>query len=394
MEEDAENAERLPVPALMLLAATGFVAIMTETVPAGLLDPIARGLAVSPAVAGQLVTAYAAGSVAAAIPLMALTARWRRRTALLLPAFGLFAANGVTAVSHDVTLTMAARLVGGISAGLAWALVASYARLLAPPRLQGRALALAMTGTPVALSIGVPLGTFLGGLVGWRATFGLLAAATLLLCGGIRVRLPDFPGRMDGIGAALAAALRARTLRTVLFVVFGWMLAHNALYTFVAPLAARAGLGLEVDLVLLLFGLAALGGIALAGRVVDRRLRGATIGSLLLFAAVAAVLSVAGHGAAVVLACAACWGLSFGGASTFLNTAAAEAVPEGTDMAVAAVTTVWNTAIAGGGMLGGALLARIGAGALGPAALLCLLPVLLVVLLPAGRRAFAPEARG
>lgn len=63
-----EEAQRLPVFALLALAMTGFICILTETIPAGLLPEISSGLAVSPSLAGQLVTAYAAGSLLAAIP--------------------------------------------------------------------------------------------------------------------------------------------------------------------------------------------------------------------------------------------------------------------------------------------------------------------------------------
>ena len=98
---------------------TGFVAILTETLPAGLLPQISAGLGVSDALAGQLVTAYAAGSLTAAIPLTAATQGWRRRPVLLLAIDGFLAFNTVTAVSSSYALTLAARFLAGVSAGLA-----------------------------------------------------------------------------------------------------------------------------------------------------------------------------------------------------------------------------------------------------------------------------------
>ena len=79
---------RLPMAGLLALAMTGFICIMTETLPAGLLPEIEAGLHVSPALAGQMVTAYALGSLSAAIPLTLATQRWRRRRVLLLAIIG------------------------------------------------------------------------------------------------------------------------------------------------------------------------------------------------------------------------------------------------------------------------------------------------------------------
>ena len=73
-----DDADGLPLGKLLALALAGFITIMTETVPAGLLPQIGQGLGVSEALAGQLVTLFAAGSVLAAIPIIAATRGWNR----------------------------------------------------------------------------------------------------------------------------------------------------------------------------------------------------------------------------------------------------------------------------------------------------------------------------
>ncbi|WP_421036639.1 MFS transporter [Mitsuaria sp. CC2] len=85
--------------ALLALAMTGFICIVTETLPAGLLPQVGAGMGVSQALAGQLVTAYALGSLIAAIPLTILTRRWSRRRVLLLTLVGFLLFNTVTAAS-------------------------------------------------------------------------------------------------------------------------------------------------------------------------------------------------------------------------------------------------------------------------------------------------------
>lgn len=170
----APRSDRLPLAGLLALGTAGFVTIMAEALPAGILPAMSADLGVTEAATGQTVTVYAIGSAVAAVPLTAATIGWPRRRLLLLAISGFAVANTVTAVSHDYVLTMAARFVAGVVAGLLWALLAGYARRMVAPGQRGKAMAIAMAAAPVALSIGVPAGTFLANLVGWRLTFGIM----------------------------------------------------------------------------------------------------------------------------------------------------------------------------------------------------------------------------
>ena len=365
MAPDGHEPEaRLPVLALLALATTGFVTILTETVPAGLLPGIARGLDVSEISAGQLVTSYAMGSLIAAVPLVAVTLGWRRRRVLLLAVGGLLAFNTVTALSGNYLVTLAARLLAGVFAGLGWGVIAGYARRLVVPELQGKALALAMVGTPIALALGVPAGTLLGSLAGWRATFVTLSVLTVVLIVWIRFGVPDAPGQPAAPGSSIWSVFGRPGLPSVMLVIFLWMLGHNALYTYIAPFVSQAGLGRRIDLVLLLFGAAALVGIWATGRLVESRLRVCVLASLAAFALVGVALSGGIRSPPVVLVSIAIWGLTFGGASTLLNTASADAAGDGADIVLAMVTTVWNFAIAAGGIVGGFVLSAEGPHAL------------------------------
>ncbi|MGF7240051.1 putative MFS family arabinose efflux permease [Pseudomonas oryzihabitans] len=377
------DPERLPVAALLALAMTGFICIMTETLPAGLLPEIAQGLQVSPALAGQTVTAYAAGSLTAAIPLTLATARWRRRRVLLATILGFLLFNTLTALSSSYALTLGARFAAGAAAGLAWSLLAGYARRLVVPRLQGRAMAIAMIGTPVALSLGVPLGTWLGGLLGWRLAFACMSALTLGLIVWVLAKVPDYPGQTEGQRLPLREVFATPGIRAILGVVFTWMLAHNLLYTYIAPFVAQAGLGDQVDRVLLTFGVASLAGIWITGRIVDHSLRRAVLVSLAGFAAIALLLGLNRDSALLQYLGVFGWGLTFGGAATLLQTALADTAGSGADAALAMNVVTWNSAIAGGGILGGLLLEGIGPQALSWA----------VVALALGALAIATSAR-
>ena len=362
MAQEQNTTERLPLGALLALAMTGFICIVTETLPAGLLPQISSGLEVSSAWAGQMVTVYALGSLLAAIPLTIATQGWRRRNVLLLTIVGFLLFNSITAWSSDYVVTLIARFFAGASAGLAWSLLAGYARRMVSPNLQGRAMAVAMVGTPIALSLGVPLGTWLGALVGWRTAFGLMSILTLVLIVWVVVKVPDYPGQTASERIGLRQVLATPGVRPVLAVVLTWMLAHNMLYTYIAPFVASAGLGNEVDRVLLVFGLAALAGIWMTGRLVDRHLRNAVLASLATFAAISLLFGFFSQSVAVVYAGIFVWGLSFGGAATLLQTALADAAGEGADVALSMNVVVWNSAIAAGALTGGVLLDQVGVG--------------------------------
>ncbi|MFW9082055.1 MFS transporter [Pseudomonas sp. P2757] len=348
--------ERLPIGALLALAMTGFICIVTETLPAGLLPLISEGLAISPSMAGQMVTAYALGSVLAVIPMTIATRGWRRRNVLLLTIVGFLLFNSITAFSSHYGVTLVARFCAGIAAGLAWSLLAGYARRMVEPHQQGKALALAMVGAPIALSLGVPLGTWLGGLVGWRTTFGIMSALTLVLIAWVLVKVPDYPPQAAHQRMSLRTVLTTPGVRPVLAVVISWMLAHNILYTYIAPFVVPAGLGDQVDLVLLVFGIAALLGIWLTAKLVEPLLRKTVLVSLATFAAVCVMLGFFGRAPEVIYLGVAVWGLSFGGAATLLQTALADAAGDGADVALSLNVVAWNSAIAGSGVMGGVLL--------------------------------------
>ncbi|MFD4942325.1 MFS transporter [Streptomyces sp. NPDC058239] len=383
-DDDAEagRRRRLPMPALLALATAVFITSLTETLPAGLLPAMSADLGVGESAMGQTVTIYAIGTALTAIPLTAATAGWRRKRLLLTAMAGFAVANTVTAVSSDYSLMMVARFVAGVAAGLAWALLAGYARRLAPLHLQGRAIAIAMSGIPVALSLGVPAGTFLGRALDWRVAFLVMTALTVVLLAWITATVPDHPGRRRDGRTPVLRTFRIPGVAQVLFVTLVFVLAHTILYTYIATFLDRLGMGDSTDLVLLVFGAASLVSIWIVGAAISRRLRTLTIASVLLVAAAAAVLAVPAGSPVLVHVAVALWGLGWGGAPTLLQSAASEAAGDEADAAQGAqamLVTLWNAAMAGGGVVGGVLLDIFGSKAFPWSVLVLMLPVAAVV---------------
>ncbi|WP_431924481.1 MFS transporter [Amycolatopsis tucumanensis] len=373
---DVLTPPRLRLRSLLALTTAAFITVLTEALPAGVLPAMSADLRVGESAMGQAVTIYAIGTALAAIPLSAATAGWRRKRLLLAGVAGFAVANTVTAVSGAYVLTMVGRFAAGVAAGVVWALLAGYARRLAPEHLQGKAIAVVMAGIPLALSLGVPAGTFLGEVVGWRVTFGVMSVIAVVLIAWIVAAVPDQPGQRDGGRIPVRRAVAVPGVAPVLVVTLVFVLAHNVLYTYLATFLH----GVRIDVVLLVFGVASVLSIAIVGARIDRQLRALTVAATLLVAVAAVILAVLSGNAVLVYAGAALWGLGWGGVPTLLQTAAGNAGGEAADPAQAALVTLWNAAMAGGGVVGGVLLDAFGPGVFPWTVLVLLVPVLAVVL--------------
>jgi predicted MFS family arabinose efflux permease len=383
----ATPSPRLPLAALLVMALMGFLLIATETMPAGLLLQIARGMGISEGLAGQFVSAYALGTVVAAIPAVALTRGLHRKPVFLVAVLGVLAVNVVTALSADVALSLAARFVAGAFSGLLWGMTAGYARRITPPQLAGRALAIASIGTPVGLAVGTPFGSWLGTTFDWRWSFGTLAVLTLVTAVLAAALVPDAPGQAAASRLSLPRVLRLPGVAVILTVIVSWMLAHNILYAYISAYVRSAHLPLSVDVALVVFGVAALIGIGVTGAVIDRTLRPLVVASIGLFI-VAGGLFLLGSGSLVVtLVGIVLWGLAFGGAAAQLQTAISIASGPNADVANSMLGVAFNLAIFAAGVSGAVVLGTVGGSGL-PVVMVALAVTALAITLTGRRTAF------
>ncbi|GAB3656156.1 MFS transporter [Glycomyces tarimensis] len=387
----ARTAERLPVFGLLALSTAVFITVITEALPAGLLPGMRADLGVSESAMGQAVTVYAIGTALTVIPLSTVTSGWGRKPVLLAAMAGFVAANTVTAVSSDYVLTMGARFVAGMAAGLSWALMVGYARRMAPPGLQGKAIAIVMAGIPLALALGVPVGTFIGGTLGWREAFGVMSALAVAAIVWIVAIVPNFPGQRAEHRVPVLRAVVIPGIPAILAITAAYVVAYNVLYTYIAIYLERFGMGEAIDTVLLVFGIASIAGIWIVGAHIDRRLRALTVWAMAATALAAAGLAVLAENPALVYVAVALWGLGHGGVPTLLQTAAGQAGAKAADTVQALIVTLWNAATAVGGAVGGLLLVWFGPLSLPWSVVVLGVPVLLAVI--AARRHAFPASR-
>jgi DHA1 family inner membrane transport protein len=349
VRETAENRP-LPMALLLLLAAATCAAVTTEMLPVGLLPSISQGLHVSESQVGLLVSGYAAVVAVASIPMAAALQRLPRRPvlAVLLVTYGI--TNAVFAASNSYGLALAARLVAGLAHAAFFGVVVSTAVALVPRARAGRAVAVVMSGPSVALAAGVPAGTALGTVLGWRWIFAGSAVLLLFLAAAVARLLPATPpaaGRQ-----AVLAALRQSRLLLIAAVIALFMIGHFTVYTYISPLLLYAGVTkVGVSAVLLGYGAAGLLGLALAGSVADRHPRGALSLTMGLMAACLAGLWL-GQATAPTVVIVVIWGMTWGAVPTLTQSSALAAVPAAPDAAPAVVNAMTNVGISGGALIG------------------------------------------
>ncbi|PWW20431.1 multidrug resistance protein [Cytobacillus oceanisediminis] len=163
--------EKGGTPALLALAISAFGIGTTEFVPVGLLSTMSNDLGISITLAGLLISGYAVGVAIGAPILTALTSKMNRKSLLISLMVLFIVGNSVAAMSTSFSLLLAARFITAFSHGIFFSIGSTIAADLVPENKRASAIAFMFTGLTVATVTGVPLGTFIGQMYGWRATF-------------------------------------------------------------------------------------------------------------------------------------------------------------------------------------------------------------------------------
>lgn len=354
--ESTATPKRLPLASLAALAVIGFVLVAMETMPAGLLPLIATGMGTTEGTVGLFVSAYALGTVIITIPAITLTRGMRRKPLLLGAILGLILANSTTALSSDVPLSLVSRFAAGAFSGIIWGMLAAYGRKISPPSQAGLSLAIVSVGAPVGFALGTPLGAWLGTTFDWRWAFAGLTAVAVIAGAFIAAIAPDAEGQPGVSRLPLARVFRIPGIAVILAVIFTWMLAHNTIYTYIAPYLRTTSTNLTADVELFIFGVASIAGIIITGALLDRHPRPLLHGSVALFITAAVVLLVGHAFLPAVIAATVLWGITFGGAAAQLQAALTTTGGADSDVANSFLPVAFNLAIFTAGILGAALL--------------------------------------
>jgi DHA1 family inner membrane transport protein len=263
----------LPLLALFLAA---FAFGTAEFVIAGVLPDVALGLGVSIPTAGYLVSGYAIG-IALGGPLLAvLTKKMNRKLLVVLLGIGFTLGQALCAIAPNFELLLLARIFVSILHGTYFGIAFVIATSIVPAERRGFAMALILSGLTVSNVLGVPGGTAIGTLLGWRATFWAVGLFGLVASLVIAAVLPANAGAAASQGSFRRefAALGRQQVFLGFVIAVLVMVGQYSLFTFIAPLLLEVT-GLSVDalpILLLLYGIGATIGVFIGGRLADWRL--------------------------------------------------------------------------------------------------------------------------
>ena len=285
-------------PALYALAIGAFGIGTTEFMPMGLLQQIAGDLDVSVATAGLLISGYALGVFVGAPVLTLATRHWPRKTVLLALMAVFTLGNLASALADGYASLMAARVLTSLAHGTFFGVGAVVATSLVAPERQASAISTMFNGLAIATLLGVPAGAWLGLHVGWHASFWAVTAVGVLAMAALAVLVPTTRSATTpvALGTELRAIASAPVLLGLATTVFGFA-GVFVVYTYIEPLLTKitSFADAAVSPILLVFGVGMVVGNPLGGRLADRRLAPALLGTLVVLAVVLGALGLLLH---------------------------------------------------------------------------------------------------
>ncbi|MBZ9799789.1 MFS transporter [Mesorhizobium sp. ES1-4] len=347
----------MPLIALFIAA---FAFGTTEFVIAGVLPQVAHGLGVSVPTSGYLVSGYACG-IAIGGPLLALaTKSLPRKTLLLGLAVGFTFGQAACALAPDFTSMLLLRIAVAVAHGAYFGVAMVVAVGLVREDQRGMAVAVILSGLTVSNVIGVPAGTAIGNIWGWRATFWVMCALGVAATLTMAALLPHTTG-YQAKSANLASEVRVLARQQVwssLILMLMLMLGQFCLFTYITPTLLEVT-GLDEGLVpwvLLLNGVGATLGVFLGGKLSDWKLMPSLIAMLALQAATLAVIyAVSPYPAPMVVAIIVWGGLNFA-IGTPIQTRILSWTADASGLAASLIPSGFNIGIALAASLGAAML--------------------------------------
>lgn len=281
---------------LLALALGGFGIGLTEFVILGLLPEVAADFGVSIPVAGYLVSGYALSVAVGGIFVTAAAASWRPKNVLCALMVLFIAGNFISAVADTYSVMMAGRIVAALCHGAFFGIGAVLASTLVAPDRKARAISIMFAGLTIANVLGVPMGTFMGQLLGWRSTFWAITVIGVIALAGLLAFTPQQQAaarRSGRLRQELKAFGSLQVWLSVLVTVFGFGAMFGA-FTYIAPmLTDLAGFSAAaVPWLLVLFGAGLFTGNIVGGRAADANLDRTLVVLLSLLTAVLLIFTV------------------------------------------------------------------------------------------------------
>ena len=257
---------------LLGLTFSAFIFNTSEFVPIGLLTDIANDFQITEAHAGLLITIYAWVVALASLPLMLLVSKVEFKR-LLLSVVALFALSHIlSSVSSNYMTLMVSRIGVACSHAIFWSIASPLAVKVAPEGKRSLALSFIVTGTSIAMIVGLPLGRIVGLFLGWRMTFLCIAVLAALVFVFMAIVFPKVPNQNPVSLRNLPGLVKTPALTGIYILTVVAITGHYTGYSYIEPFMAQVAHLREsaITFALMLFGLAGIVGSILFSKKYDK----------------------------------------------------------------------------------------------------------------------------
>jgi len=361
--DDLAQSEGPAWSAVFAMALCVFVLIASEFMPVSLLSPIARDLALTEGQAGQAISISGVFAVVTSLFITVAIGRSDRRIVLIALTAMMIVSGATVAFAPNYGTLMAGRALVGIAIGGFWSLSAATIMRLVPAASVSRGLAIIYGGNALASAIAAPLGSFMGGLVGWRGAFFCVVPLAGIALIWQLLTLPRLPAEKRSEVDGMFELFRSSHVTLGMLAVLLSFMGQFALFTYLRPFLEQiTGLNVAMlSVMLLVVGIAGLVGTSLVSRVLDGRLHLTLAVIPILMASLAIGLAAFGTSAWITAALLALWGMLSTAAPVAWSTWLTRTLPNDAEAGGGLMVAIIQLGITVGATLGGAVFDAHGA---------------------------------
>ena len=349
------------LPVISLTLST-FIFNTSEFIPIGLLTSIADDFAITESKAGLLITIYAWVVALASLPLMMAFAKTENKK-LMLSLVALFTASHIlSGFSNSYVMLMISRIGVACSHAVFWSIVTPLAVHVAPEGHRSTAVSIIITGSSIAMIVGLPLGRAVGLMVGWRVTFLLIAILSAIVLCLLAAFLPKVPSDNNISLKTLPTLVSTPALLCIFVMTALTITGHFTAYSYIEPFLGQAAgfTNGEITMVLSAFGVIGIIVSVLFSKYYDRHqfafLRVAVLGICIC----TLLLGISSGNSFIMVFTCLLWGLSINCFNISLQSCIIDYSPFGTAIAMSIYSGIYNVGIGAGALVGGIVCSHIG----------------------------------
>lgn len=341
--------------AVLAMSLAAFALVASEFMPVSLLTPLAAELQITEGQVGQGISVSGLFALLTSLLIAGVAARVERKRLLLALTVLMIVSGTVVALAPNYPVFMLGRALIGVAIGGFWSLSAATAMRLVPEPQVPRALAIVNGGNALATVIAAPLGSFVGGLIGWRGAFFCVVPVATLAAAWLMISLPSIKAQGVAKNSSLLHLMKRTPVALGMLAVSVFFMGQFMLFTYLRPFleAVTQVSASGLSLILLALGLAGFAGTLVIERFLKKSLF-LTLGIIpLVMAGIALALVMFGSSTAITTLLLGLWGLVATAAPVGWWTWLSKTLPDDAETGGGLMVAIIQLAIASGAIVGG-----------------------------------------